>query len=140
MHRGERCFGCGPGSRRAEMFVARSAGHHRARDVGDRGENARAKMRYRRPWEVMIFAIVNESTNPDLTTVELERWAIALSQQIANDVASLWECLPCMVGVYTPNTVPENASVLHLVDLIPEAPTALAYHTRDGRGRPVLRL
>lgn len=51
--------------------------------------------------------------------------------------AARWGVLPVLVSqVGDENT----ARVLHLVDTIPEAPDALAYHTVDDQGRPVLRL
>jgi hypothetical protein len=88
----------------------------------------------------MIFALVNESSHAELTPDLLGRIANALVKQTAVDFSGMHESLPCSVMVTTLDGVPPGVSVLHLVDSIPEAPDALAYHTIDQAGRPVLRL
>lgn len=96
----------------------------------------------------MHFAIVNETKKPavdpnsgeKLDNALLVRIAAALYKGMAQDFAGHWENLPQTFTVCDAGSVPDKATVFHLVDEIPEAPTALAYHTIDDRGRPVLRL
>lgn len=95
----------------------------------------------------MHFAIVNETVKPavDPNSGErledvLPRIAIALYHHMAVDFAGHWENLPQSFTICALSDVPAKAIVFHLVDEIPEAPNALAYHTIDERGRPVMRL
>lgn len=88
----------------------------------------------------MKYAIVNESSAPELTPTILA--TIALDMQSAYDTkfAPAWGALPVDIVVASADAIPSDARVLHLVDSIPDAPGALAYHTVDDAGRPVLRL
>jgi hypothetical protein len=94
------------------------------------------------------YAIVNETKKPavdpnsgeKLDQTLLLRIADALYKHMATDFAGHWENLPQTFTVCDLASVPDKASILHLVDDIPEAPDALAYHTTDAKGRPVLRL
>jgi hypothetical protein len=91
------------------------------------------------------FAVLNESTVPELTASRLTQWCLALSEQATQDFATLWETSPSEVEYFVnPLDIPALAdqpySITHLVDYIPEAPKALAYHTVDLLGRPVLKI
>jgi hypothetical protein len=85
-----------------------------------------------------VYALVNESHAPELTPTSLS--VIVCDAQDAYDgpFASSWGVLP--VTVILGGLLVAAARVCHLVDTIPEAPNALAYHTVDAQGRPVLRL
>ncbi|MHB8107866.1 MAG: hypothetical protein ACYDH4_10640 [Candidatus Cryosericum sp.] len=94
----------------------------------------------------MHFAIVNETTDAQITQTILVSIAEALAVQSQQDVATWWETTPDEFDIYPSvaqvplNTQSVNYSIFHLVDNIPEAPDALAYHTVDSVGRPVLKL
>lgn len=89
----------------------------------------------------MHFAMVNESTNTDLNDVLLTQIADALQEQTAIDFSMAYDTLGSIITVYRKlSEVSTIDSILHLVDTIPEASNALAYHTVDEKGNPVLRL
>jgi hypothetical protein len=94
------------------------------------------------------FHIVNETkqyaadpvSGEKLDAALLIRAAKALTIHMARDFAAHWENLPQFFSVGLLADAPKDAAIFHLVDTIPEAPDALAYHTVDAHGRPVLRL
>jgi hypothetical protein len=93
----------------------------------------------------MRFALVNECTVPEVTPHLMVQWAVALSEQATRDLSTLWEVSASEVVFFTsmlnvPTLKNEPYSITHLVDYIPEAPKALAYHTVDLLGRPVLKI
>lgn len=88
----------------------------------------------------MRFAIVNESTDTRITPEVLMRIANALVKQ-SIEFAQWWETAPATIDVVAKGSSPPNGdAIMHIKDRIPEAPDALAYHTTDSRGRPVLVL
>lgn len=85
------------------------------------------------------FAIVNESTDTQITKDILLKGAAALQTQSERDFAPLWKQTPSTVVVATSEDVESmDVHVTRIVDSIPEAPDALAYHTIDDQGRPLL--
>lgn len=94
----------------------------------------------------MRFALINETTDPQITSTILVGIAEALAVQSQRDVAPWWETVADEFDVFPSlgqvplNTANQKISIFHLVDAIPEAPDALAYHTVDSLGRPMLKL
>lgn len=89
----------------------------------------------------MKFAIVSQAKDPAVTYALLVGIGSSLVKQAAKDFASFWETLPCEVDVFlTAAAVPEDRCLMLVVDDIPEAPSALAYHSLTASGRPMLRL
>ncbi len=92
----------------------------------------------------MKFALVNESTQADLVKDRILAMAGAYAIQLGRDFASLFQTQPTDFDVIDVDALPlydENVGcVCHYVDRIPEAPDALAYHTRNAKGRPVVRI
>lgn len=90
----------------------------------------------------MFFGIVNETTAGDITKDMIVGACVALTKQSAEHVSPWWETTPDTFAAF--DTIAEaetaNAAVFHIVDDIPEAPDALAYHTLDNTFRPMLRL
>lgn len=85
------------------------------------------------------FAIVNESTDSQLTHELLLRGAVALQKQSELHFAPLWKQSPSTVIVANSEDIQTaDVHVTRIVDSIPEAPGALAYHTVDEEGRPLL--
>lgn len=89
----------------------------------------------------MKFAIVSQAKDPAVSYSLLVGIGTSLVKQAATDFASFWETLPCEVDVFlTAAAVPEDRCLMLIVDDIPEAPNALAYHSITPAGRPMLRL
>ncbi|MDE3097747.1 MAG: hypothetical protein KGK07_17310 [Chloroflexota bacterium] len=88
----------------------------------------------------LAYAIVNDSTAPELTHVALCTMAADIQTAYARDYAPAHGLLPIVVVVCAAAEVPAGARQGHLVDEIPEAPGAAAYHTTDAHGRPMIRL
>ncbi len=96
----------------------------------------------------MHFAICDETKTPavdpnsgeKLDNALLVRIAEALAKHMATDFAGYWENIPQTFTVCALADAPNGARILHLVDFIPEAPDALAYHTIDSKGQPTLKL
>lgn len=87
------------------------------------------------------YVILNEAIAPELTRDWLLACAAALTKQYDEDFAPAHGTLPITIVVANDaSDVPTGARVFHLKDSIPEAPSALAYHTRDAKGNPVLVL
>lgn len=87
-----------------------------------------------------FYAIVNEAKAPELTKEWLAGAAAALTKQHDVDFAPAHGTLPITVVVVDScAAAPAGARIFHLVDLCDD-PGALAYHTRDAQGRPVLQL
>ncbi len=85
----------------------------------------------------MRFAIHNEAHDPSVGP-QLATIAHALMLQTA-EFGSWWETTASTVEVVT-GVIPAVDILFHIKDSIPEAPDALAYHTTDQHGRPVLVL
>lgn len=87
----------------------------------------------------MRFGILCEATDPTVEPM-LATIAHALMLQTA-EFGSWWETTASVVELL-PNAinVPALDILFHIKDSIPEAPDALAYHTTDQNGRPVLVL
>lgn len=92
----------------------------------------------------MHYALINQSKDTAVSQDVLIKIAIALTIQLSQHVAPWCETSPnSNVSVY-----PDEASVpsadqvikVFIVDEIPEAPDALAYHTIDAQGRPMCRI
>jgi hypothetical protein len=89
----------------------------------------------------MHFALVNESSNSDLTPSLMTQIASSIEEQTALDFSMAYETLSSIITCFGKlSEVPSIDSIIHLVEYIPEAPNALAYHTIDEKGTPVLRL
>lgn len=89
----------------------------------------------------MKFALYNESTFPSLTKQLLTDWAGAYVLQLGRDFSSMWQTLGADIDLPTDlSGYTDDACIVHFVNRIPEAPDALAYHTRDNRGRPLARV
>lgn len=88
------------------------------------------------------YYILNDSKAAEITTAWLEKVRYALELQNHTDFCPMWESQPKEFFVAVDgNSIPKKgARVFHIVDSIPEAPDALAYHTIDADGRPVLRI
>ena len=88
-----------------------------------------------------VYAILNESSAPELTHPYLLETAVDMQVAYDRDYAAACAVLPIDIVVCDrPEDVPEKARVFHIMDSIPEAPGALAFHTRDDSGRPVLKI
>lgn len=88
----------------------------------------------------IVYAIVNDSTAPELTHAALLTMAADIQTAYARDFAPAHGVLPVVVVVCSASEVPVGARQGHIVDEIPEAPGAAAYHTTDAQGRPMIRL
>lgn len=86
-----------------------------------------------------VYAILNESHAPELTPTSLSTIVCDTQDAYDGPFASVWGVLPISVILGQP-PVSTPARIAHLVDTIPEAPDALAYHTIDAAGNPVLRI
>lgn len=86
----------------------------------------------------MLYLLKNESKAPELTQAALEQMRADVQSAYDTIFAPVWNALPADVCVG--EDAAADARILHLVDAIPEAPDALAYHTIDEDGRPTLRL
>jgi hypothetical protein len=84
------------------------------------------------------YAIVNESHAAEVTIPWLSTGICDMQDAYDGPFASVWGVLPIEIVLGDPGD--GSARIFHLVDLIPEAPDALAYHTVDDQGRPVLKL
>src|SRR6185312_16593928 len=83
------------------------------------------------------YALVNESTRPELTPAVMSAHASALDAQ-QRDVADWWERAPLPVScVGSEKDVPVDSGIVlaTYVDTLSD-PDALAYHTVDQYGRP----
>jgi hypothetical protein len=79
--------------------------------------------------------IINRSSQLDAT--DTRRIAQACDIQLRRDVAKAWNIAsPLRVGL----VLRPGWYRCYLVDRIPEAPDALAYHSVDGRGTPFIRV
>jgi hypothetical protein len=88
----------------------------------------------------MRFAILNEASDPALSVTALTKIANALQAQTV-EFGLWWEATPSTVEVIEKGgSIPTLDTLFHIKDNIPEAPDALAYHTMDNHGRPVLVL
>lgn len=85
----------------------------------------------------LTYALCNEATATELAGDVLEAKRADMQAAYDEVFAPAWGVLPAVLVI---GNDPKLARVLHLVDTIPEAPDALAYHTIDDAGRPVLRL
>lgn len=86
----------------------------------------------------MLFVLVNQSKDPDVTQAVLERIAAACAKQLALDYAPLWQADPIEVTADASRASDPDACVLLIVDDLPakDDPGILAYHTRNPNGRP----
>lgn len=85
------------------------------------------------------FALINETTDPQITHDLLLGGSAALQKQSERDFAPAWRQTPSTFIVATCESIESiSCHVTRIVDEIPEAPGALAYHTIDNLGRPVL--
>ena len=85
----------------------------------------------------LLYFLHNESSAPELTDAVLETWREDFESAYDTEFAPRHAVLPISIKLGTPT---DDCRVLHMVDEIPEAPGALAYHTVDDQGRPTLRL
>lgn len=86
------------------------------------------------------YAIHNESTADELTMSALLEMANDGQLAYDRDYAPACGVLPVDIVVCElEQDIPPNARVIHIVDVLDDA-QALAYHTTDDAGRPVLRL
>lgn len=76
------------------------------------------------------IAVVNSSTL--LKDTDVLYMAAACALQVKRDFCPAWGLSPISVGFYPSGVLPRRTWVMELVDDIPEAPGALAYHTEDG--------
>jgi hypothetical protein len=92
---------------------------------------------------VTTYAILNESTAPELSTAALLE--LANDGQLAYDKDYAPACGTLPIDVVVVESVHEAARcfgkvrLIHIVDILDD-PQALAYHTYDDRGIPVLRV
>ncbi len=93
----------------------------------------------RKKKNVDTFAIINETTDPQITHDILLAGAAALQRQSEEHFAPLWKQTPSTFIIVASEDVQAlDVHVTKIVDEIPEAPGALAYHTVDDGGRPIL--
>ena len=85
-----------------------------------------------------LYVICNEAKAPELTPEALETMRADVQSAYDTIFAPVHNVEGVEIRVGAPETA--DARILHLVDAIPEEPDALAYHTVDDQGRPVLRL
>lgn len=85
----------------------------------------------------LTYGFCCEAQAPELTIDALAKMCLDMQDAYDKVFAVRWGVLPAAVVIGSDANI---ARVLHLVDSIPEAPDALAYHTIDSKGRPVLRL
>lgn len=89
----------------------------------------------------VVYAILNESSAPELTRTVLLQMAADMQVAYDRDFAPLNGLLPVdIVLVESAAESPRDARLFHIVDTIADVPGALAYHTIDAAGRPVLML
>jgi len=86
------------------------------------------------------YVVVDESSAPELKGGALVTMSADIQDAYDEDFAPAHGVLPVEIYVRHPSEVQPGERVLHIVDSIPDAPGALAYHTVDERGNPVLRL
>jgi len=83
----------------------------------------------------MLIAIMNQSTL--VSSDNALKMTQAVAAQVRYDAAPLWDRAPAAVIFYTdPNSVPEPAHGIYLVDAINDQPPGvLGFHTEDQRGK-----
>jgi hypothetical protein len=86
------------------------------------------------------YAMVNESHAPKITIPVLSTWVNDLQDAYDGPFGSVWGILACIVTLGVPQSRTDILRIAHLVDTIPEASDALAYHTVDDQGNAVLRI
>lgn len=88
------------------------------------------------------YVIVDESSAPELKgdSTPLVRMAADIQSAYDTDFAPMHGVLPVEIRVRNWMETQPGQRVLHIVDSVEDAPGALAYHTVDGHGNPVLRL
>jgi hypothetical protein len=83
----------------------------------------------------MLIAIMNQSTL--VSNDDAQKMTQAVAAQVRYDAAPMWDRAPAAVIFYTdPNSVPEQAHGIYLVDTVNNAPAGvLGFHTEDQRGK-----
>lgn len=85
------------------------------------------------------FAVVNQSSDPSLSRDVLLKMLAALQTQSERDFAPLWHQTPSTFVLAPADEPPTfDCHITYIKDQTPEAPDALAWHTIDEQGRPVL--
>ena len=87
------------------------------------------------------YVLLNESDAEELTPAVLLEMAADIQIAYDRDFAPACGVLPVDIVVAERGSdAPPNARIFYIVDDIPEAPGALAFHTVDDSGRPILKI
>lgn len=87
---------------------------------------------------VLLDEVKDAPLGAQVTPLWLAEVAEAVTTQLARDVVPAWGLgNPSLVVVGDPAAIPAGAYAFAIVDDLPEAPGAIAYHAVDGKGVPV---